>query len=79
MAETKIKYIDNELVTAVERLQSLGDFQTQRQATEKAGEILNNALDSFEESLSSEVGDLYGFTAGKEESDSQFDNREFGL
>lgn len=80
MANTEIKYIDNELVKAVERLQDLGDFKTQRHATEKAGEILNKALDSFEQTMNNEVGELYGYQERERENNgSQFDNTEFGL
>lgn len=81
MADTEIKYIDNELVKAVERLQSLGEFKTQRHATEKAGEILNKALDSFEDTMRDDVGELYGVQRpqGREEQGSQFDNQEFSL
>jgi len=80
LADTEIKYIDNELVKAVERLQDLGDFKTQRHATEKAGEILNKALDSFEDTMRDDVGELYGVEKQRpHDSGSEFDNTEFGL
>lgn len=54
----EIKYTHEELVTAVERLQELGDYDKQVDASKKAGEILNDALDELESAVRNGVSDL---------------------
>jgi len=44
----EIKYTHEELVEAVQRLQDLGEFDTEVAASRRAGEILNEALDAVE-------------------------------
>ena len=44
----EIKYTHKELVDAVKRLQGLCDFEKEVEASRKAGEILNNAIDQLE-------------------------------
>lgn len=70
----EIKYIHGELDEAVKRMQELGDFERQVDASKKAGEVLNDALDGFEDGL---------FDSLKEETEdnlnSDFDNSEFSL
>lgn len=46
-----VKYTHEELVEAVQRLQDLGDFDTEVAASRRAGEILNEALDAVEDGV----------------------------
>lgn len=46
-----VKYTHEELVEAVQRLQDLGDFDTEVAASRRAGEILNSALDAVEDGV----------------------------
>lgn len=70
----EIRYIHGELDKAVKRIQDLGDFDRQVDASRRAGEVLNDALDGFEDGL---------FDSLAEESEdnlkSDFDNSEFSL
>lgn len=54
----EIKYTHESLVRAVDRIQEVGDFNTRVDASEKAGEILNKALDSMEKQVVEQVNDL---------------------
>jgi len=54
----EIKYTHESLVTAVDRLEELGDFNTRVDASEKAGEILNDALDKMEKQLYEQVKEV---------------------
>ena len=54
----EIKYTHESLVTAVDRLEELGDYNTRVDASEKAGEILNNALDEMEKKVAEQVEEL---------------------
>jgi len=71
----EIKYTANELVEAVKRIQSLGDFDKEVEASRKAGEILNSALDAMEDQV---VAGVVGMDSEGGKKDS-FDNSEFGL
>jgi hypothetical protein len=55
MVQQEIKYTHTELVEAVQRLQDLGEFDKEVEASKKAGEILNNALDRMERQIDTEV------------------------
>lgn len=50
-------YEHEELVRAVDRLQQMGSFSTHVSASEKAGVILNDAIDSFEQAVSEGLAD----------------------
>lgn len=74
-----MKYTHKELVDAVQRIQDLGDYDKEVEASRKAGEILNSALDSMEKDLVAgliQVED--GVEQSVEDSDS-FDNSGFKL
>jgi hypothetical protein len=71
----EIKYTANELVEAVKRIQSLGDYDKEVEASRKAGEILNSALDAMEDQV---VAGVVGMDSQGGKKDS-FDNSEFGL
>jgi len=71
----EIKYTANELVEAVKRIQSLGDYDKEVEASRKAGEILNSALDAMEDQV---VAGVVGMDSEGGKKDS-FDNSEFGL
>lgn len=47
----EIKYTHEELVHAVDRIQDLGEFNKRVDASRKAGELLNKALDDLEKGL----------------------------
>lgn len=51
----EIKYIDEELVQAIERLEERFEFDKTVDASRKAGEIINNSLDRFEKSVDQEL------------------------
>lgn len=42
-----MKYEDEQLIAAIDKLMMLGDFDTRVEATEKAGTIILEALDHF--------------------------------
>jgi len=54
----EIKYTHESLVKAVDRLEELGDFNTRVDASEKAGEILNDALDKMEKQVYEQVKEV---------------------
>jgi len=54
----EIKYTHESLVTAVDRLEELGDFNTRVDASQKAGEMLNEALDKMEKQLYEQVKEV---------------------
>lgn len=54
----EIKYTHESLVKAVDRLEELGDFNTRVDASEKAGEILNEALDKMEKQVYEQVKEV---------------------
>jgi len=56
----EIKYTHESLVRAVDRLEELGDFNTRVDASEKAGEMLNEALDTMEKQLYEQVKEVEG-------------------
>lgn len=59
------KYTHQELVDAVQRLQDLGDFNNEVDASRRAGEILNKALDAMEKGLVEGVVDTVPETDGE--------------
>lgn len=67
----EIKYTHEELVRAVDRIQDLGDYSKRVDASRKAGELLNQALDDMRNGL------ITGFRES-EEFDS-FDDTQFKL
>lgn len=74
----EIKYTHEELVTAVDRIEELGDFSTRVEASERAGEILNQALDKMEKTVVKETSNMIE----KETSDDLpdgFQGEEFSL
>lgn len=66
-----IKYTHEELVRAVDRIQELGDYSKRVDASRKAGELLNQALDDMQQGI------INGFRES-EEFDS-FDDTQFKL
>lgn len=56
----EIKYTHESLINAVDRIEDLGDFNTRVEASEKAGDILNRALDTMEKKVYKEVKELEG-------------------
>ena len=74
-----VKYTSEELVDAVQRLQSLTDADTEVEASRKAGEILNNALDSFEKGVSEGLVQVVQDERSSEKSGSSFDNSDISL
>lgn len=74
----EIKYIHGELEKAVERIQDMGDYSKEVDASRKAGEILNKALDSMEKTVYQETKELID-EKETESLDSSFDNKEFTL
>lgn len=74
-----VKYTSQELVDAVQRLQSLTDADTEVEASRKAGEILNNALDSFEKGVSKGIVEVVQDDKIEGSSGSQFDNSNISL
>ena len=74
----EIKYIHGELEKAVERIQDIGDYNKEVDASRKAGEILNKALDSMEKTVYQESKDLVD-EEEPESLKSGFDNTEFTL
>lgn len=75
-----IKYTSEELVEAVQRLQSLTGVEKEVEASRKAGEILNNALDSFEKGLSEGLVQVVEEDRKVQESNgSSFDNSNISL
>jgi len=73
-----VKYTSEELVDAVQRLQGLTDADTEVEASRKAGEILNNALDSFEKGVSEGIVKVVEDRQVEEKS-SSFDNSDISL
>ena len=67
----EIKYTHEELVRAVDRIQKLGEFSKRVDASRKAGELLNQALDDMEKGIVEGV-------KSSEEFDS-FDDTQFKL
>jgi hypothetical protein len=57
MAE-EIKYTHTELVRAVNRIQELAGYSKEVDASKKAGEILNDAIDEMEKTVYKEVNKL---------------------
>lgn len=53
-----MSYEHEELVKAVNRLESLGDFSNRVDASRKAGDLLNQALDSFEKKMVKGLAEL---------------------
>lgn len=51
----EIKYTHKELVEAVQRLQSLCEYDKEVEASRKAGEILNEAIDKLENQVVTSV------------------------
>jgi len=49
MSEAEIKYYSEELVQAIKKLQSFGDFTTEKEASQRAGQILEAALNQVHE------------------------------
>jgi hypothetical protein len=56
MAE--MKYQHEVLTEAIEELQEFGGFQKEVDASRKAGEILQKAIDNFKRSLEEDIEDL---------------------
>lgn len=54
----EIKYTHESLVKAVDRLEELGDFNTRVDASEKAGDMLNDALDKMEKQVYEQVKEV---------------------
>jgi len=54
----EIKYTHESLVKAVDRIEEHGDFNTRVEASKKAGDILNEAIDSMEKKVFEQVKDL---------------------
>jgi len=74
----EIKYTHEELVTAVDRIEELGDFNTRVEASEKAGEILNQALDKMEKTVVKETSNMIEQETSEELPDG-FQGEEFSL
>jgi len=75
-----MKYTHKELVDAVQRIQELGDFDKEVEASRKAGELLNAALDSMEKELVSGLIEVDDSDMGKQSVEgSQFDNSDIRL
>jgi len=74
----EIKYTHEELVTAVDRIEELGDFNTRVEASEKAGQILNQALDKMEKTVVKETSNLIEQEKGDDLPDG-FQGEEFSL
>lgn len=73
-----MKYEHVELVKAVERLEKIGDFNTRVEASQKAGEIINKALDSFAEKTREEMQKLDN-EQGPDKSSMSMDSSMLGL
>lgn len=54
----EIKYTHESLVKAVDRLEELGDFNTRVDASQKAGDMLNEALDKMEKQVYDQVKEV---------------------
>lgn len=54
----EIKYTHESLVRAVDRIEELGDYSTRVDASQKAGEILNKALNSMDKEVVEQVEKL---------------------
>lgn len=54
----EIKYTHESLVRAVDRIEELGDYSTRVDASQKAGDILNKALDSMDKQVVEQVKEL---------------------
>lgn len=74
----EIKYTHEELVTAVDRIEELGEFSTRVEASQKAGEILNQALDRMEKTVVKETSELIEQKTSDELPDG-FNGEEFSL
>lgn len=61
----EIKYTDKELIRAVERLKDLGGYNTHRAASQKAGQMLNDALNKLDNHLVREMVDEAGSRDGE--------------
>ena len=74
-----MKYTHKELVDAVQRIQDLGDYDKEVEASRKAGEILNSALDSMEKDLVAGLIEVDEVGERVEDREESFDNSGFKL
>lgn len=54
------KYYHENLVKAVKRIKQRGNYNHEVEASEKAGEMLNKALNQVDETLNKEIKDMKG-------------------
>lgn len=74
-----MKYTHKELVDAVQRIQDLGDYDKEVEASRKAGELLNSALDSMEKDLVAGLIEVEEDIEKPAEDSENFDNSGFRL